>query len=81
MDFDPVPVYELIKCPVLAVWGEADPWIPVDVSEAALRRAIGARLTVLRLAATGHGPDVTDQRYEAALLAHVLQALPVRGDS
>lgn len=74
MDFDPVPVYERINCPVLAVWGEADPWIPVDASEAALRCAIGDRLTVLRLPATGHGPDVTDHRYEAALLAHVLHA-------
>jgi pimeloyl-ACP methyl ester carboxylesterase len=80
MDFDPVPVYERINCPVLAVWGEADPWIPVDVSEAALRRAVGDRLTVLRLPATGHGPDVTDRRYEVALAAHVLRALQVRGD-
>jgi len=55
MDFDPVPVYERVRCPVLAVWGEADPWIPVDASEAALRSAIRDRLTALRLPATGHG--------------------------
>ncbi|MEX2290818.1 MAG: hypothetical protein WD794_10890 [Mycobacteriales bacterium] len=75
MDFDPVPVFERVKCPVLAVWGDADPWIPVDDSEAALRHALGDRLSVLRLPATGHGPNATDSTYEAALVAHVVNAL------
>ena len=77
MDFDPAAVLSRTNCPVLAVWGEEDEWVPVDASEAAWRRAAGDKLTVLRLPGVGHGPDATDERYEQALLAHVLQALPI----
>lgn len=76
MDFDPAPVLSRTNCPVLAVWGEEDEWVPVDASEDAWRRAASDRLTVLRLPGAGHGPDPSDERYEQALLTHVLQALP-----
>lgn len=80
MDFDPAPLLARTSCPVLAVWGEDDEWVPVDASEAALRGAVGDRLTVVRLPGARHGPDPTEERYEQALLAHVLQALPVPDD-
>ncbi len=74
LDFEPGPVFAATACPVLAIWGEDDPWLPVDDSEAAWRRAAGERLTSLRLPGAGHGPDAGDQRYEQALVAHVLSA-------
>ncbi|MGA8939411.1 MAG: alpha/beta fold hydrolase [Acidobacteriaceae bacterium] len=32
MEFDPVPVLARVKAPVLMVYGEADPWVPVGES-------------------------------------------------
>lgn len=75
MDFDPQPVFAATRCPVLLVWGEDDPWLPVDDSEATWRAVAGNRLTVLRLPGTGHAPDPDDQLYERALLAHVARAV------
>jgi pimeloyl-ACP methyl ester carboxylesterase len=75
-DHDPVPVLERVTCPVLAIWGERDLYVPVAASverfEAALGRAGNRsyRLEVvpdadhgLRLPATGgaeRGPRVPD---------------------
>lgn len=75
MDFNPVPVFAATACPVLAVWGEDDPWLPVDDSEAAWRRAAGDRVTILRLPGVGHGPQPDDERYERALVTHVLAGI------
>lgn len=75
LDFDPEPVFAATRCPVLAVWGEDDPWLPVDDSEAAWGRAAADRLTVLRLPGVGHGPRADDERYGHALVAHVLAAI------
>lgn len=79
MDVDPRPVFAATACPVLAVWGEDDPWVPMPEpeSEAAWRAAAADRLTVLRLPGVGHGPDPSDPRYEQALLARVGQALGI----
>jgi uncharacterized protein len=75
LDFDPEPVFAATTCPVLVVWGEDDPWVPVDASEAAWRREAGDRLTVLRLSDTGHAPDPGDRRYSDALVAHVSRTI------
>lgn len=75
MDFAPEPVFARTRCPVLAVWGEDDPWVPVDDSEAAWRRAAGDRLSVLRLPGTGHAPEPDDDRYQRPLIAHVTRTL------
>lgn len=32
MQFDPIPILDQIKAPVLIVYGQADPWIPVGLS-------------------------------------------------
>ena len=79
-DLEPEPVFAATACPVLAVWGEDDPWVPVDASEAAWRRAAQERLTVLRLSGTGHGPRTDDPRYESALVAHVRRCLAAGAD-
>jgi pimeloyl-ACP methyl ester carboxylesterase len=79
MDFDPAPTFAATRCPVLAVWGEDDPWVPVDQSESVWRRAVDARLTVLRLPAVGHGPAPDDERYEQAVASHILSSTAADG--
>jgi pimeloyl-ACP methyl ester carboxylesterase len=75
MDFDPQPVFAATHCPVLTIWGEDDPSLPVDDSETVWRAAVGSRLSVLWLPGTGRGPDPRDHLYEDALLAHIAGAL------
>jgi pimeloyl-ACP methyl ester carboxylesterase len=75
LDFDPELAFAASACPVLAVWGDDDPWVPVEASEAAWRRAANERLTVLRLPRTGHAPDPEDRQYEDALVAHVRRSV------
>lgn len=79
MDFDPARTFAATRCPVLAVWGEDDPWVPVDQSESVWRRAVDGRLTVLRLPAVGHGPAPGDERYEQAVASHILNATAADG--
>lgn len=75
MDLDPGPVFAATRCPVLAVWGEDDPWLPVSESESVWRQAAGDRLTVLRLPGVGHGPTPTNPAYAHGLVAHVAAAV------
>jgi pimeloyl-ACP methyl ester carboxylesterase len=39
-DYDPVPVLEKVKCPVLAVWGGLDTFVPVEKSVAVWRKSL-----------------------------------------
>ncbi len=55
MDFDPAPVLQQLRCPVLAVYGEDDRWVPIDQSVAVLEVSVG-ELEVVRIAGGGHGP-------------------------
>jgi pimeloyl-ACP methyl ester carboxylesterase len=75
-DHDPVPVLERVTCPVLAIWGEQDLYVPVAASAERFAAALGRagngsfRLEVvpdadhgLRLPATGgaeRGPRIPD---------------------
>ena len=54
MDFEPEPVFAGVRVPTLLVYGEADSWIPVDLSVEAWRRARGDELEIVRLPGTGH---------------------------
>ena len=39
-DYDPVPALEKVKCPVLAVWGGLDTFVPVEKSVAVWRNSL-----------------------------------------
>jgi len=59
IDFDPVPVYEKVTCPVLAIFGKYDFTLPVEESieriEAALKVSGNADYTIKILSNAGHG--------------------------
>ena len=75
-DYDPVPALERVTCPLLAIWGERDVYVPVAASVERFAAALGAggngsfRLEVvadadhgLRLPPTGdaeRGPRIPD---------------------
>ena len=58
VDFDPVPVLEKVKVPVLAFFGEKDVLVPpegnVSIMEAALKKAGNKDVTIKVLPAVGH---------------------------
>lgn len=80
MDFDPIPILERVRCPVLLVYGDDDEWVPVEASIAGWRLAAdasGADLSVVLLTGSGHAPtrlrsdgeEEVDPRYEERLLS------------
>jgi pimeloyl-ACP methyl ester carboxylesterase len=39
-DFDPLPYWERVRCPVLAIWGEADRLVPVSKSVELIKQSL-----------------------------------------
>ena len=62
MDFDPVPVLEKVRCPVLAFFGEKDVLVPpvgnVGPMEAALKKAVNRDVTIKVLPGANHRFEV-----------------------
>lgn len=64
MDFDPEPIFAAVTCPVLAVYGETDAWVPVEESIACWQRAArasGAAVEVARVPGCDHLPSYGDR--------------------
>lgn len=55
MDFDPAPVFEQVRAPVLALWGADEECVPREASREAWR-ASGADVTLVDLPGCGHWP-------------------------
>jgi uncharacterized protein len=64
LDFDPVPVWERVHCPVLAIWGERDTVLPVPEAvartEAALARSGNADVTIRVFPGAKHGIELIE---------------------
>jgi pimeloyl-ACP methyl ester carboxylesterase len=54
MDFDPIPVMERLKMPVLLLFGERDPWIPISESISSWREYCPEDLTIQRIISANH---------------------------
>jgi pimeloyl-ACP methyl ester carboxylesterase len=72
MDHDPLPSFRSVRCPVLAIYGERDEWVPVDVSVAAWQAAQGQNVTTVVLEGGSHDPLDGDalvaEQYERLLV-------------
>jgi len=53
MDYDPGPIFERVRCPVLAVYGETDAWVPIDESIEVWRRALPS-IDIVRVPGCDH---------------------------
>jgi pimeloyl-ACP methyl ester carboxylesterase len=69
------PLYGRITAPTLVVWGEADPWIPLERGRELARRIPGARLEIL--SASGHLVQEDEPDRLARLLAEHLTSAAV----
>ncbi len=65
------PLYSRIRCPVTVLWGEDDPWIPLERGQA-LARAAGT--TLRPLPGLGHLPQLEDPAAVTAALQSALAA-------
>lgn len=79
-DFEPEEHMSMVRCPVLAFYGDQDDTVPVDDSIAVLHRAArraGNELSVHVLEGVGHALTV-DDRNETAALHHEYQPELIR---
>jgi len=64
-DFDPLPVWERVRCPVLALWGERDALVPVnksiDLIRQALKRAGNTECTFKVFPGAQHGLTMSEK--------------------
>ena len=64
LDFDPVPVWERVHCPVLLIWGERDTVLPVpevvEHTEAAFARANNSDFMARVFPGAKHGIELED---------------------
>jgi pimeloyl-ACP methyl ester carboxylesterase len=87
IDFDPVPVYESLDVPVLAILGEADPFVPAREMAAILERVKREKnkdITVAILAGADHNMNrPTGQRpvpeYTETMIIWIKQKLNMSG--
>ena len=72
MDHDPLPSFRSVRCPVLAIYGQRDEWVPVDVSVEAWRAAQGKNVTTVVLEGGAHDPldgdGLVAEQYERLLV-------------
>ena len=66
MEHDPLPSFRAVACPVLAIYGEHDEWVPVEPSVRAWREAQPLGATTVVLAGGHHDPLDGDASVAAA---------------
>ena len=67
-----------IRCPALIVWGEKDPWHPVDMAQEFARRLQGAYVKIL--SGCGHLPhEEQPQEFNRHLLAFLSERISIIG--
>lgn len=87
MDFDPSPIFAGVGCPVLAVYGETDAWVPIEDSIACWQRATQtsrAEIQIVRVPGCDHMPsfgermevEAISDTYTAALIDWLDRTLP-----
>jgi len=74
MDFDPAPILDRVRCPVLLFYGDEDEWTPIEPSIVAWQGA-AADVTVVRLAGTDHAPTVGGEHDRDAISPEYTAAL------
>ena len=72
MDFDPATLLGQITCPVLAVYGDDDRWVPIDPSIAVFSAL--PQLEIVRISGGGHAPT-TDREGGGEVLPQYRDAL------
>jgi pimeloyl-ACP methyl ester carboxylesterase len=72
MDFDPATLLGQITCPVLAVYGDDDRWVPIDPSIAVFSAL--PQLEIVRVSGGGHAPTA-DQEGGGVVLPQYRDAL------
>lgn len=74
MDFEPASIFERVRCPVLAFYGETDAWMPIEESVAVWEQAGRASgnldITVVRLAGCDHVPTLDERQDVEGISAH-----------
>ena len=81
LDYDPVPVLESVKCPMLAIWGDKDVVVPVEKSvsvfEEALKRAGNGDYTLRVFPNLDHGlqPPLDERRSDDGFDTRFLETI------